>query len=66
MTIDYLVKRLGYMVLSLLLVTLLVFGITQVLPGNAAVMILGEFATPEQVAALEARMGLNVPAWQQY
>jgi len=65
-TIDYLLKRLSYMALSVLLVTLIVFSITQVLPGNAAVMILGEFATPDQIAALEMRMGLDAPIWLQY
>lgn len=34
-------------------VTLLVFVIMQLAPGNPARMILGEMATPEQVAALE-------------
>lgn len=66
MALDYLLKRLFFMALSLLLVTVLVFAITQVLPGNAAVMILGEYATPEQIAALEQRMGLNEPLLAQY
>jgi peptide/nickel transport system permease protein len=63
---EYIAKRLFYMVLSLLLVSIIVFGITQVLPGNAAVMVLGEFAQPAQVAALEAQMGLNDPVHLQY
>lgn len=46
--------------------TLLVFGIIHILPGNVAYAILGEFATPPAVAALEAKLGLNDPLWLQY
>src|SRR5262249_30497798 len=35
-------------------------------PGNAAVMILGEFATPGQREALEQRLGLDRPWYAQY
>ena len=66
MRASYLLKRLGAMVLVLAAVSLAVFAITQILPGNAAQMILGEFATPEQVAALERQFGLNDPWYQQY
>jgi peptide/nickel transport system permease protein len=65
-TPDYVIKRISYLFLSLFLVSLLVFGITQVLPGNAAVMVLGELATPEAIAVLESRMGLNLPVSHQY
>ncbi len=47
-------------------VTLLVFVIMQLAPGNPARMILGEMATPEQVAALEEEMGLNKPLLERY
>lgn len=66
MTPAYLLRRLGAIVVVLAIVSLTVFGITMVLPGNAAVMILGEWATPEQLAALEARLGLDRPVWAQY
>ncbi len=66
MTSAYLLKRSGSTVLILWLVSIIVFAITQVLPGNAAVMILGEFATPESLAALEHQLGLNDPVWRQY
>ena len=46
--------------------TVLVFGIIHLLPGNVAYAILGEFATPAAVAALEQRLGLNDPPWLQY
>ncbi len=66
MTPAYLLRRLGAIVVVLVIVSLTVFGITMVLPGNAAVMILGEWATPEQLAALEERLGLDRPVWAQY
>jgi peptide/nickel transport system permease protein len=62
----YLLRRTGMIVYTLLVVSLLVFGITQVLPADAAVMLMGENATPEQLAALRARLGLNDPVWTQY
>ena len=66
MTPAVLLKRLGTMALTLLVVSLLVFGITQVLPADAATMLLGDNATPEQLAAVRARLGLDQPVWLQY
>jgi len=47
-------------------VSLLVFGITQLLPADAAVTLLGQNATPEALAAVRERLGLDAPAWLQY
>ncbi|MDP3761192.1 MAG: ABC transporter permease [Ramlibacter sp.] len=66
MTLSYLLRRFGSAILILWLVSLLVFFITQILPGNAAVMVLGEFATPETLAAMERRLHLHDPWWVQY
>lgn len=66
MSLDYLLKRLGYIALTLLLVAVIVFFVTQVLPGNAAVMILGEFATPEALAAVSRDLGLDRPVIVQF
>ena len=52
--------------LSLLAVSVIVFAITGVLPGDAAQEQLGQEATPESLAALRATMGLDVPAPQRY
>ena len=54
------------MIPVLLGVTLLVFFIMHLAPGNVAAMILGENATKEQIAALEAEMGLDRPLLIQY
>jgi len=43
-----------------------VFAITQALPADAAVMLLGENATPDALEAVRAKLGLNDPIWQQY
>lgn len=63
---QYLIKRLGYIALTLLIVSFIVFGVTQLLPGNAAVMILGQYATEAKIQALEQRLGLNKPWHIQY
>ena len=62
----YLARRLGLILYTLLVVSVIVFGITQVLPADAAVMLMGESATPEQLAALRERLGLDAPVWLQF
>lgn len=47
-------------------VTLIVFFMAHLLPGNAALALLGQRATAASVAALSAQMGLDKPLWQQY
>lgn len=61
-----LVQRIGLALLSLLAVSVVVFAITSVLPGDAAQEQLGQEATPEVLAALRAQLGLDVPAYQRY
>jgi peptide/nickel transport system permease protein len=60
------VKRLGVAALTLLLVSIVVFTITSLLPGDAAQEALGQSATPETVAALRAQLGLDQPAHLRY
>src|SRR5438034_298802 len=64
--IGYVAQRLVFVVLVLIAVSMLVFGITALLPANVAYLILGPFAAPEQVRALELKLGLTDPVWQQY
>lgn len=59
-------KRLAVVAITLLLISLLIFAITQILPGDAAFMMLGQWANPEAVAKLRAQMGLDDPFWVQY
>lgn len=59
-------KRLGLLVVTLLLVTILAFLAFSILPGDPTTSILGVDATAEQIAALRARLGLDLPLWQRY
>ena len=58
--------RVGLALLTLLIVSALVFALTGLLPGDAAQQALGQAATPEQVAALRHQFGLDQPALQRY
>ena len=51
---------------TVLLVLTLVFVALRLLPGDPALVALGEYATPEQLALFRRQMGLDVPLWQQY
>ena len=59
-------RRAGVGILTLLIVSAVVFFITSLLPGDAAQMILGQNATPETVAALRAQLGLDQPLLLRY
>lgn len=60
------IRRIGAAAMTLLLVSLVVFAITSLLPGDAAEEALGQSATPEAVAALRAELGLDQPAHVRY
>jgi len=55
-------KRLGFGLLTLLVVSVLIFFAVELLPGDTAQAVLGQGATPETVAALRAELGLDRPA----
>jgi len=59
-------KRFASSLLTLLLVSVTIFVIAQLLPGDAAQEALGQSATPQQVAALRHEMGLDRPAYIRY
>ncbi len=59
-------KRVGLGFLTLLLVSVLIFAGTQILPGDVASAILGQNATPEALAALRDNLGLNQPLLTRY
>src|SRR5258708_39559343 len=63
---GYVAQRLGFVVVVVWVMSLLIFGITHLLPGNVAYAILGQYATDAQIAALEAQLGLNDPLLAQY
>jgi peptide/nickel transport system permease protein len=59
-------SRLGLALMTLLIVSAIVFAMTGLLPGDAAQEALGQAATPEAVAALRHQFGLDQPALQRY
>lgn len=66
MSLAWFARRLMLMVYTVIVVSMLVFAITQILPADAAQSLLGENATPEVLAALRTRLGLGDPSWLQY
>jgi peptide/nickel transport system permease protein len=62
----YIARRLLNLIPVLLGITLLVFVFLHLIPGDPAVVMAGERATPEQVAALREQLGLNQPLPVQY
>nr|WP_221189202.1 ABC transporter permease [Microbacterium proteolyticum] len=58
--------RLGLLVLGLAVASVLIFLSLRVLPGDVAQLIAGAEATPAQIAAVRASLGLDVPLWSQY
>ena len=65
-TLALIARRIGAAALTLLLVSIVVFSISSLLPGDAAQEALGQSATPEAVAALRAQLGLDQPAHIRY
>jgi peptide/nickel transport system permease protein len=59
-------RRIGLGILTLWLVSLIVFAAVIALPGDAATAILGREATPDRVAALREQLHLNEPVVTQY
>ncbi|NYS25377.1 ABC transporter permease [Rhodobacteraceae bacterium 2376] len=64
--VFFVLRRMLGMIPILFLITIGVFLVMQVLPGDPARMILGQEATPEALAAVRERLGLNQPLHMQY
>jgi peptide/nickel transport system permease protein len=62
----YILRRVAAMAATLLFVSLLVFVVVRVLPGDPALVMLGIEASPEAVARLRESLGLNRPIPVQY
>jgi peptide/nickel transport system permease protein len=62
----YLLRRLAVLAATLAVASVLVFAVLELLPGNVAQVVLGDTATPEAIAALEAKLGLDQPAPLRY
>jgi peptide/nickel transport system permease protein len=59
-------QRLGLGLLTLFVVSLIIFLGVELLPGDLAEAILGQGATPETVAAIRRELKLDLPAYQRY
>ncbi|HSM22108.1 MAG TPA: ABC transporter permease [Rubrivivax sp.] len=62
----FLLKRFATFLATLAVASVVVFVVLELLPGNAAEVILGDTATPASLAALEARLGLDRPPLERY
>ena len=62
----FLLKRLGLALITLFLLSVVVFGISTVLPGNVGRAVLGPFATQESVDALNEQLGTDRSVFSQY
>jgi peptide/nickel transport system permease protein len=62
----FLLRRIGFIVITLILTSIIIFSITQLLPGDVARVILGQFATERAIENLREELGLNRPLYVQY
>ena len=63
---TYALRRLWQLIPVILIVSIAVFSIIHLIPGDPAQIIAGPNATDEQLAALRQRYGLDEPLWTQY
>lgn len=62
----FIVKRIVSVIPVLFIVSVVIFSLVHLVPGDPASAMLGDLATPEEIAALRVRMGLDRPLIQQY
>jgi peptide/nickel transport system permease protein len=63
---SMLVRRIFLTIVALLATSVIVFSVTEILPGDVAQIILGQGATEDRVDALRDQLGLNAPAMERY
>ena len=63
---TYIVHRLFSMAITLFLISIITFTVTNILPGDVAMMIMGTQSNPEALANLRENLGLNDPLVYQY
>lgn len=64
--LQFIAKRLLFAIPTLLAVLTLVFFLVRIVPGDPALVVLGDQASPEALAAMRERLGLNKPLLVQY
>ena len=63
---PFLLKRFATFAATLVVASIVVFAVLELLPGNVAQVILGDTATPESIATLQKKLGLDRPALERY
>ena len=64
--LPLILKRIFSALITLLIVSALIYGFLEMLPGDVATRMLGRTATPETLANLREQLGLNEPALKRY
>jgi peptide/nickel transport system permease protein len=64
--LTFILRRFGLLIFTLFLTSVIVFAITQWLPGDPCRILLGREASQVQISQCRADLGLDLPAWQQY
>ena len=62
----FIVRSIVSTIVTMLLVSIVLFSLLEVASGDVTVKILGVFSTPEQRASYRNQLGLDAPAWQRY
>ncbi|KPU88527.1 peptide ABC transporter [Variovorax paradoxus] len=63
---EYVIRRVLATVPVMLVVSVIVFLLIHLAPGDPVLLIVGDFATPEQIAQTRAALGLDQPLWHQF
>ena len=63
---KYIIKRIIYIIPTLILVAVIVFFMIHLIPGDPALVMLGSDASPEDVEAVRQSLGLNEPLFKQF
>lgn len=64
--LRYIARRMGYMLITLVVISMIIFFLAEVVPVDPARSILGAYTTDENVAALRKKMGLDEPVVERY
>lgn len=64
--INYVIKRILQMIPVFIIVTIVIFFMIRMIPGDPAAVMLGSKASPEAIANMREKMGLNQPMWTQF
>ena len=64
--LPYLIKRLGSLIVSLFVASLVIFACIEIVPGDPASFMLGVNAQPDTINALQEELGLNTSYTQRY